>query len=150
MFSCLEESPKLSHANSVRQCPPGMSQASLTSPERDSAKGWGEWNIPEKLESSSPQRIYRETRSRLSCQILKSPFQHLLDVSLSPIWLDSEVSLVTGKSGRSKKNQGRSSSSTLCLSHLLLEIHSKRGTECWVEIVLDFAWLSVFWCFFLI
>lgn len=147
MFSCLEESPKLSHANSVRQCPPGMSQASLTSPERDSAKGWGEWNIPEKLESSSPQRICRETHSRLSCQILKSPFQHLLDVSLSPIWCDSEVNLVTGKGGSSEKNQGRSSSSTFCLSHLLLEIHSKGGTERRVEIVLDLSWLSFFFFF---
>lgn len=33
VFSCLGKSPKLSHANLVRQCPPGMSQASLTSPE---------------------------------------------------------------------------------------------------------------------
>lgn len=34
VFSCLEGSPKLSHANLVRQCPQAMSQASMTLPER--------------------------------------------------------------------------------------------------------------------
>lgn len=43
---------------------------------------------------------------------------------------------MTGKGGSSEKNQGRSGSSTFCLSHLLLEIHSKAGTGRGVEIVL--------------
>lgn len=51
---------------------------------------------------------------------------------------------MTGKGGSSEKNQGRSSSSTFCLSHLLLDIHSKGGTEHRVEIILDFSWQSFF------
>lgn len=125
-----------------------MSQASLTSPERDSVKGWGELNIPEKLESSSPQRIGRETRSRLSCQILKSPFQHLLDVSLSPSGLTQRSVWELGEVAALRRIQGRSSNSTFCLCHLLLfEIHSKGWTGHRVEVALGFAWL--YFSFFL-
>lgn len=126
-----------------------MSQASLTSPERDSVKGWGEFNIPEKLESSNPRRIGRETRSRLSCQILKSPFQHLLDVSLSPSGLTQRSVWELGEVAALRRIQGRSSNSAFCLCHLLLfEIHSKGWTEDRVEVVLGFAWLSFFFLFF--